>query len=139
MRRMVDDGTYHMVEFTATRIEDKQEDCWCVLVFTDIHEEYLHEMEQKRRDEPLATAAKEAYEMLIAANLTKNSYYMMEYDRFKIKKAPEAGNFDDLITGWRVYHGSDYRQPFLDRFSRPSILRRLKGRAAYCHGGPFRR
>lgn len=46
MRRMVDDGTYHMVEFTATRIEDKQEDCWCVLVFTDIHEEYLHEMER---------------------------------------------------------------------------------------------
>lgn len=122
IRRMVDDGTYHMVEFTATRIEDKQEDCWCVLVFTDIHEEYLHEMERNVEMSQLATAAKEAYEMLIAANLTKNSYYMMEYDRFKTKKAPEAGNFDDLIQVGASTMDPDYRQPFLDRFSRPSIL-----------------
>ena len=88
---------HHMVEFTATRIEDKQEDCWCVLVFTDIHEEYLHEMERNVEMSHWPLPRKEAYEMLIAANLTKNSYYMMEYDRFKIKKAPEAGNFDDLI------------------------------------------
>ena len=34
----------------------------------------------------LATAAKAAYQMLIAVNLTQNTYHMVEYQRFPVKE-----------------------------------------------------
>ena len=90
--------TYHMVEFTAARIERANEDeCWCVLVFRDIQEEFL--LEQKRNVEisQLATAARVAYQMVIAVNLTRNSYHMVEYERYPVKEPGREGCFVDLI------------------------------------------
>ena len=83
MRRLTRDNIYHQVEFTAARIEQLGEDeCWCVLVFRDIQDEYLLEQQRDVEISQLVTAAKEAYQMLIAVNLSRNTYHMIEYDRY---------------------------------------------------------
>ena len=123
LRRMTDQGAYHMVEFTATRLEQfDQGECWCVLVFRDIHEEYLQEQKMNLEITQLATAARGAYEMLIAVNLTQNSYHMLEYDRFHTRKATESGRFDDLIAVGASTVAPEFREEFLQKFSRNSLL-----------------
>ena len=47
MRRLTADGTYHMVEFTAARVDELGEkECWCILVFRDIQDEFLQEQQR---------------------------------------------------------------------------------------------
>lgn len=123
LRRKVGDGTYHMVEFTATQIEGMDDGgCWCVLVFRDIHEAYLQEQQKNLEISQLATAVRGAYQMLISVNLTQNSYYMLEYDRFDTKKAATSGTFDDLITVGASTVDPDFREEFVRKFSRASLL-----------------
>ena len=129
LRRMTQQGVYHMVEFTAARIEQLGEDeCWCVLVFRDIQDDYL---QQQRRDveiSQLATAAQIAYQMLIAVNLTKNTYHMVEYERFPVKKPENAGCFQELIEFEVSTVHPDYREEFLQKFKRENLI------DAYLHG-----
>lgn len=123
LRRLVGDGTYHMVEFTATRLKYKdQEDCWATLVYHDIQEEYLQEKQDNLEIVQLATAAKSAYQMLISANLTRNTYYMMEYDSFATKKAAKSGIFDDLIDVGASTVDPAFREEFVRKFSRASLI-----------------
>ena len=50
LRRLMDNGVYHMAEFMAVRIDQLAEkECWCVLVFRDIDEEYQQVVEKIRR------------------------------------------------------------------------------------------
>lgn len=122
LRRLTNDGTYHMVEFTAARIEPLDVDeCWCVLVFRDIQEEYLLEQQWNVEISQLATAAKGAYQMLIAINLTKNSYRMLEYERFPVKSPGEKGTFQDLIASELSTVHPDYQEEFLRKFSHQSL------------------
>ena len=129
LRRLVDDGTYHMVEFTSAKIEPlEDDDCWCVLVFRDVQEEYL---QQRRRDIEvlqLATAARIAYQMLIAVNLTQNTYHMLEYERFPVPKPGSGGCFDDLIQFELDTVHPDHRAEFIGKFSRQSLTH------AFTHG-----
>lgn len=68
LRRLADDGTYRMVEFTATRVERiAQEGCWCVLVFRDIQDEYLLERQTK-------LLLEEALQKAEKANQAKNDF-----------------------------------------------------------------
>ena len=123
LRRLMEDGTYHMVEFTATRLDEINEnECWCVLVFRDIHEEYLQEQQMNLEISQLATAARIAYQMLIAVNLTQNTYHMIEYDRFTTKRAAEEGCFDELIEVGASTVDPDFREEFVRKFSRRSLL-----------------
>ncbi len=72
LRRLMDNGVYHMAEFMAVRIDQLAEkECWCVLVFRDIDEEYQQVVEKNTEISQLATAARMAFQMLISANLTK--------------------------------------------------------------------
>lgn len=76
-----------MVEFTAAKMEQLGEDeCWCVLVFRDVQEEYLLEQQRNVEISQLATAARTAYQMLVAVNLTQNTYHMLEYGRYPVQK-----------------------------------------------------
>lgn len=70
----------------------------------------------------LATAARIAYQMLIAVNLTQNTYHMIEYDRFATKRAAEAGCFDELIEVGASTVDPDFREEFVRKFSRRSLL-----------------
>ena len=96
LRRRADNGTYRMVEL---RLQDRnqEDECWCVLVFRDVQDELLLEQERNVEISQLATAAKAAYQMLIAVNLTQNTYHMVEYQRFPVKAPNPEGCFDDLI------------------------------------------
>ena len=70
----------------------------------------------------LATAARVAYQMLISANLTKNTYYMVGYDGFQTKKAAESGNFDELIETGMSTVDPDFRKEFKQKFGRKELL-----------------
>lgn len=123
LRRLTNAGVYHMVEFTAARIERLGErECWCALVFRDVQDEYS--LEQRRRVEisQLATAAKIAYQMLIAVNLTKNTYHMLNYARFPIAKPDNEGCFDTLIHLELATVHPDYQKEFIRKFSRDNLI-----------------
>lgn len=123
LRRMTNSGVYHMVEFTAARIDQNEgADCWCVLVFHDVHEEYLLEQQRNIEISQLATASRIAYQMLIAVNLTQNTYHMLEYDRYPVKKPGESGRFDDLIQAEYATVHPDYQEEFIRKFSRQSLI-----------------
>lgn len=129
LRRLTGNGVYHMVEFTAARIEQLgQEECWCVLVFRDVHEESLLEQRRNVEISQLAIAARSAYQMLISVNLSQNTYQMLEYERFPVKKPDDSGCFDELIERELATVHPDYREAFWGKFSRRSLT------DAFTHG-----
>ncbi len=76
----------------------------------------------------LTAAVKAAYDMIICVNLTKNTYYMMDYDRFQTHCADSDGSFDELIAAGASSVPSPDNERFLSVFSRKSLLE------AYSHG-----
>lgn len=112
LRRRADNGSYRTVEFTAARIGNQEDECWCVLVFRDVQDELLLEQERNVEISQLATAAKAAYQMLIAVNLTQNTYHMVEYQRFPVKAPDPEGRFDELIEFEMEAVHPDYREEF---------------------------
>ena len=121
LRRRADNGSYRTVEFTAARIGNQEDECWCVLVFRDVQDELLLEQERNVEISQLATAAKAAYQMLIAVNLTQNTYHMVEYQRFPVKAPNPEGCFDDLIEFEMEGVHPDYREEFGRKFTRKAL------------------
>ena len=118
-----------MVEFTAAKIQKtREEECWCVLVFRDVQDEFLMEQQRGLENSQLATAAQIAYQMLISVNLTQNTYHMLQYDRNTVQKPGEAGCFNDLIERELSTVHPDYREEFFGKFSRQSLI------DVYSHG-----
>ena len=63
------------------------------------------------------------FPMIVSANLTQNSYYMMEYMNYSSQHSKDEGVFDDLIReGCESFHPED-REAFLACFSRENLLR----------------
>ncbi|WP_195376585.1 ATP-binding protein [Anaerotruncus rubiinfantis] len=128
LRRLTSDGTYHMVDFHAAKIQALGDaECWCVLVFRDVQDEFLLEQQRNVEISQLATAAKIAYQMLIAVNLTQNTYHMLEYERFPVKKPGDAGSFDDLIEAELATVHPDHRPEFIGKFSRGALTAAFSG------------
>ncbi len=71
----------------------------------------------------LTAAVKSAYDMIISVNLTRNSFYMMDYDRFQTHCSPSDGVFDDLIASGAMSIPESHRQLFIDSFCRESLLK----------------
>ncbi len=71
----------------------------------------------------LLIALKSIYPMIISANLTKNTYHMVEYDNYHNKTAGYSGVFDDLIEAGASTIHPDHRQTFIETFSRESQLK----------------
>ncbi|MCM1022634.1 MAG: EAL domain-containing protein [Prevotella sp.] len=62
------------------------------------------------------------YPLVIMANLTRNSYYMMAYESFSARTCPSTGVFDELIAhGTSTMHPED-RDIFSTAFSRENLL-----------------
>ncbi len=76
----------------------------------------------------LTAAVKTAFDMIICVNLTQNSYYMMDYDRFQTHCAGGEGVFDDLIVAGASSVPAPHDTVFAQTFSRASLL------AAYARG-----
>ncbi len=84
----------------------------------------------------LFAALSTLYPLVISVNLTKNSYYMMEYDTFKSKSCPDSGVFDELIKGGAATYHPDDRKSFIDAFSRENQLTAYKsGKRKIVHTG----
>lgn len=64
-----------------------------------------------------------AYDMLISVNLTKNTYYMIGYERFLNHSADEDGCFDDLIEVGASTVPEPYRAQFTEAFCRENLLK----------------
>ncbi len=71
----------------------------------------------------LMTAVQSAYDMIISANLTRNSYYMIDYDRFETHCADNLGVFDELIEYGSASIPVSHRSEFHDTFCRENLLR----------------
>ena len=70
-------------------------------------------------------AVSEAFPMIVAANLTKNTYTMIKDDGFLANDMPSSGKYDDLIdVGVENIH-PEYQRAFLDNFSRERLLQML--------------
>lgn len=124
LRRLTPGGDYHVVEFTAARIDRPGEDsCWCALVFRDIQDEYLMEQQRNVELSQLATAVQIAYQMLISVNLTRNTYHMMEYGRTQVRRPEDDGCFQELIAFELSTVRPDHRDEFLRKFSREAMVR----------------
>lgn len=75
----------------------------------------------------LVTAAKKAYAMIISANLTQNSYCMIERDNFTTKKADYKGNYDELIeVGVSTVPDEEQAREFEELFNRKSLIEAFK-------------
>ncbi len=84
----------------------------------------------------LFSALSVLYPLVISVNLTKNSYYMMEYETFKTQSCPDSGNFDELIIGGAETFHPDDRQSFIDAFSRENQLKAYhEGKKTITHTG----
>lgn len=71
----------------------------------------------------LMTAMQTAYDMIISVNLTRNTYYMIDYDRFATHCADNMGVFDDLIEYGSASIPVSHRQEFHDTFCRENQLK----------------
>ncbi len=71
----------------------------------------------------LMTAVQTAYDMIISVNLTKNTYYMIDYDRFATHCADNDGVFDDLIEYGTSSIPVSHRKEFHDTFCRKNLIK----------------
>lgn len=109
-----------MVDISATRM--MWDDLPAFLIAVSQHVVTVTERRLSLENQQMAIALTMAYPMVISVNLTQNNYYMVEYDRFDTKKAPESGVFDELIKiGTATIH-PDFRQRFHDTFNRQKLL-----------------
>ncbi len=74
----------------------------------------------------LMTAVQTAYDMIICANLTKNSYYMIDYDRFLTHCAASDGVFDELIEFGSSTIPVSHRREFHDTFCRENLIKEFE-------------
>ncbi|MCR4764085.1 MAG: EAL domain-containing protein [Lachnospiraceae bacterium] len=78
----------------------------------------------------LLSAIFQRYPLVIFANLSRDSYYMMAYDNFTAKTCSSSGSFDRLIEhGSTTMHEED-REAFKNTFSRSNLM------AAHAAGVP---
>ena len=71
----------------------------------------------------LLSAIFQKYPLVIFANLTKNSYYMMSYDNFTTTECSGTGKFDELIqSAASTIHPED-REAFVRTFDRENLLK----------------
>ncbi len=66
------------------------------------------------------------YPLVIFANLTRNSFYMMAYDNFTTTSCPAAGVFTELIEHGASSMHPDDQQIFADTFNRDAMLEAYK-------------
>ncbi|MDO5147467.1 MAG: sensor domain-containing diguanylate cyclase [Eubacteriales bacterium] len=62
-------------------------------------------------------------QMIVSVNLTRNTYYMLEYVSYTTQHSKDEGSFDQLIQeGGASFHPED-REEFLTRFKRENLLK----------------
>ncbi len=87
------------------------------------------DMERRRRiateidNQLLITGVQDAYDLIFAVNLTKNTFHMINHVHFVNQSMDEEGVFDDLIQFGIDNVPDAFKKPFEEHFSRESLLR----------------
>jgi len=63
------------------------------------------------------------FPLIILANITRNSYYMMAYEHFTTRTVTAAGVFDELIAGGTATMHPDDQMRFRVTFDRENLLK----------------
>ncbi len=63
------------------------------------------------------------YPLIIFANLTRNSFYMMAYEHFTSTSCPSTGVFDELIVHGESTMHPDDKDAFASTFARENLLK----------------
>ena len=63
------------------------------------------------------------YPLVIFANLTRNSFYMMAYENFTSTGCPSTGVFDELIKHGAATMHPDDQKAFAETFDRQNLLK----------------
>ncbi len=71
----------------------------------------------------LMRAVNDSYDMFFIVNLTKNSYRVINYEKFINHGMDEGGVFDDLIAFGTNNVPKEFRETFYNHFSRESLLK----------------
>ncbi len=71
----------------------------------------------------LMTAVQTAYDMIISVNLSRNTFHMVDYDRFQTHCVDNDGVFDDLIEMGSSSIPLSHRKEFHDTFCRANLLK----------------
>ncbi len=71
----------------------------------------------------LLRGASDTYELIISANLSQNSYHMVNYDRYLNRSAASEGNFDELIEVGASTVPDNHKESFIKTFSRENLLK----------------
>lgn len=88
----------------------------------DVTEEYLDSHLAKKERDYLFDAIYSFVPIAVSANLTNNSYTMINYLSDSSITLPWEGCFDDLVRYLAERIPEDYREQFLNSFSRNSLL-----------------
>ncbi len=75
----------------------------------------------------LMAMVKSAYDLILFADLTKNTYYMLDYERFINHTAHANGVFDTLIEEAITTLPATESIPFKNAFSRESLVHAFEG------------
>jgi hypothetical protein len=67
-------------------------------------------------------AVMEVFPLILAANLTKNTYTMLKHNNFLGFEAPMSGRYDDLIDNGVQNIHENYQENFIQCFSRENLL-----------------
>ncbi len=70
----------------------------------------------------LTAAVQQFYNMIICANLSTNSFYILDDERFQTHCHGKDGVFDELIESGAQSIPETHRQCFIDKFSRENLL-----------------
>lgn len=113
-----------MVDITATRML-WAEGIPAYIITVGPHTLTRREQELEWGRRRMLQAISYVYSMVIYVNLTRNRFFMVEYERFDTKQAPDEGNFDELIEiGAQTMH-PDFREQFKNTFGRKQLLERF--------------
>lgn len=76
------------------------------------------------------------FPLIFSANISQNSYYIMQSSGFASQSCLKGGDFDEIInSGAETYHRED-RKAFLGKFSRESLLKAYeRGEQSVCFKG----
>ncbi|MBR3760379.1 MAG: EAL domain-containing protein [Ruminococcus sp.] len=100
-------------------------------IISDFNEDILVAQAPASASKLLLQAVFTKFPLVIMANLTRNSYYMMAYENFTTTSCPSTGVFDDLIS-----HGSSTMHPddqelFSKTFSIKNLLKAYENGEKY--------
>jgi signal transduction histidine kinase/CheY-like chemotaxis protein len=123
VRRVTEKGEYHIVEYTATIVDQYGiEDKWCVLMSKDIHGEVLREQKTNMEMSQLAMAARAVYQSLIALNMTQGTYEVLGNDTHGILNIPNQGKIEDMLSTHLSEIAPEYQEDFIKHFSPEAVL-----------------